>query len=157
MRRLALALATLLCFVTAALAVEPDEILADPALEARAREISRELRCLVCQSQSIDDSEADLARDLRVLVRERLLAGDSDDEVRQYLVARYGDFVLLKPPLRRSTWLLWFGPAVILVLAVIVIWLRARRLRAPATPLPLSAEEQRRLDTLMRKDRAGTP
>ena len=95
-------------------AIQPDEVLADPALEARAREIGRELRCLVCQNQSIDDSDADLARDLRVLVRERLQAGDSDRQVVDYVVSRYGDFVLLRPPVKPATYALWFGPLLIL-------------------------------------------
>ena len=138
------------------LAVEPGEILADPALEARAREISGELRCLVCQNQSIDDSNADLARDLRLLVRERLQAGDSDDEVVDFVVARYGDFVLLEPPMKAGTALLWGGPALIFVagLAGIVIWFRRRRNEA-AEPAPLSPDEERRLQTLLDGDRGG--
>lgn len=98
-----------------ALAARPDEMLSDPALEARARTISKELRCPVCQNQSIDDSDADLAHDLRVLVRQRLKAGDSDEQVKQYIVARYGDYVLLDPPLKVTTYALWFGPAFILL------------------------------------------
>ncbi|MBX6321857.1 MAG: cytochrome c-type biogenesis protein CcmH, partial [Rhodospirillaceae bacterium] len=132
-----LAALVLLCLVaSAALAVRPDEMLADPALEARAREISRGIRCMVCQSENIDDSEADLAHDLRVIVRERLKAGDTDDEVRQYLVARYGDFILMKPPLKPSTWLLWFGPAAILIVAAlgIAVAVRRRPRTAPAPP-----------------------
>ena len=97
-----------------AAAVEPDEILADAALEARARDISKELRCLVCQNQSIDDSNAKLARDLRLLVRERITKGDSNRQVIAYIVARYGDFVLLKPPFKATTWALWLGPPLIL-------------------------------------------
>ncbi|MDJ0897067.1 MAG: cytochrome c-type biogenesis protein CcmH, partial [Alphaproteobacteria bacterium] len=92
--------------------VSPDEMLDDPALEARARALSKELRCLVCQNESIDESDADLARDLRKIVRERLVAGDTDDEVIGYLTARYGDFVLLNPPVKPLTWALWFGPVV---------------------------------------------
>jgi cytochrome c-type biogenesis protein CcmH len=140
-----------------ALAVEPDEMLADPALEARARAISRELRCLVCQNQSIDDSEAELARDLRLIVRERLLAGDSDAEVRAYLVERYGDFVLLDPPVKPATWGLWFGPAAILLVAGIGIaaYLRRRQKAAPAAPL--SAEERTRLARLLEDDPADRP
>ena len=130
-------------------AVQPDEILADPALEGRARDISREIRCLVCQNQSIDDSDAELARDLRIIVRERLVAGDSDDEVRQYLVARYGDFVLLNPPVKPATYLLWFGPPVLLVVAVLIVGLRLRRRGQPAAPAQLSAEERRRLDAIL--------
>src|SRR5262249_49804138 len=101
---------------TPARAVEPSEMLKDPALEARARAISRDLRCLVCQNQSIDDSNADLAHDLRLIVRERLTAGDSDQQVKEYLVARYGDYVLLEPPLKAKTLVLWFAPALLLVL-----------------------------------------
>ena len=132
-----------------ALAVNPDERLADPALEARARSLSRELRCLVCQSESIDDSNADLAHDLRVLVRERLKAGDSDAQVLDYLRARYGDYVLLQPPVERATWLLWFGPGAVLALVVLGVGLAALR-RRPAPPVPLDAQEQARLDALLR-------
>lgn len=103
--------------VRAAAAVEPDEVLPDPALEQRARMISRELRCVVCQSQSIDDSNAPLAKDMRILVRERLVAGDSDTEVRDYLVQRYGDFVLLKPPVQKNTIFLWAAPIVVFLTA----------------------------------------
>jgi len=101
----------------AALAVEPDEMLADPALEARAQAVSKELRCVVCQNQSIDDSSAPLARDMRLLVRERIAAGDSDAQARTYLVERYGNFVLLKPPFQANTILLWLGPLLILLVA----------------------------------------
>ena len=132
-----------------ALAVNPDERLADPALEARARSLSRELRCLVCQSESIDDSNADLAHDLRVLVRERLKAGDSDAQVLDYLRARYGDYVLLEPPVERATWLLWFGPGAVLALVVLGVGLAALR-RRPAAPVPLDAQEQARLEALLR-------
>lgn len=138
-----------LLFLTPAFAVEPDEILSDPALEARAREIGRELRCVVCQSQSIDDSSAPLARDLRLLVRERLMAGDSNDEAKAFVVARYGEFVLLKPPLSAGTIVLWAAPAAAFALAAIagIIALGGRRKAAPA---PLTAEEEARL-----KDLAG--
>jgi cytochrome c-type biogenesis protein CcmH len=135
-----------------ALAVNPDERLADPALEARARALSQELRCLVCQSESIDDSNADLAHDLRVLVRERLTAGDSDDQVLAYLRARYGDYVLLKPPVEQATWLLWFGPGVVLVLVAFGVGLAARR-RRPVVPAPLDDDERARLDALLRDGR----
>ena len=108
-------LALLLLVATQARALEPGEMLADPALEARARGISRELRCLVCQNQSIDDSNADLARDLRRVVRERLQAGDSDPAVIGYVTARYGDFVLLTPPFKAATWALWLGPPAVLI------------------------------------------
>lgn len=137
-----------------AFSVEPDEILKDPVLEVRARAISREIRCLVCQNQSIDDSDADLARDLRLLVRERLLGGDSDDEVRQYLVARYGDFILLRPPVRAATYALWFGPAILLVLAIIVIavFFRRQKWRVGAVA-DLTPEERRRVEDLLARQR----
>ncbi len=137
-------------------AVEPDEVLADPALEARAREISKGLRCLVCQNQSIDDSNAGLARDLRVLVRERLVAGDSDDQVIDYVVDRYGDFVLLSPPVKPTTYLLWFGPLLIILAAIAGLTLFFRRRRASAatpTPPPLSDEERKALESLLDEDR----
>lgn len=136
-----------------ALAVQPDEMLTDPALEGRAREISKELRCVVCQNQSIDDSNADLARDLRVLVRQRLSAGDTDHQVIDYVVSRYGDFVLLRPPLRPNTYLLWFGPALVLILGAtaVVLFLRRRAGMQEATPatVALSADEEERLARLM--------
>jgi cytochrome c-type biogenesis protein CcmH len=132
-------------------AVEPREMLQDPVLEARARDISKHLRCLVCQNQSIDDSDADLAHDLRVLVRERLEQGDSNQQVIDYITARYGDFVLLKPPFEPATWLLWFGPAAILLLGAAGI-VAVRRRRAAAPQPELSAEERRRLAELL-KDR----
>jgi cytochrome c-type biogenesis protein CcmH len=131
-------------------ATSPDEILADPVLEERARNISRQLRCLVCQNQSIDDSDADLARDLRQLVRERLVAGDTDEEIIAFLTARYGDFVLLKPPVKPATWGLWFGPLALLLIAGagIAVYLR-RRGPSDTASAPLSAEERARLDALM--------
>ena len=150
MSRLLLALSVLALLATPGHAVEPDEILKDPALEARARVLSKELRCLVCQNQSIDDSDADLARDLRVLVRERLVAGDSDDQVIDYVTARYGDFVLLRPPIKPVTYALWFGPAVVFVLGIIgVVVFYRRRAQAPSAAAPLSAEERQRLDSLL--------
>jgi cytochrome c-type biogenesis protein CcmH len=142
--------------VSAAGAVEPDEVLADPALEARAREIGKELRCLVCQNQSIDDSDADLARDLRVLVRERLAAGDSDRQVVDYVVSRYGDFVLLKPPFKLSTYALWLGPGVvaaIAVIAVVVFYRRRARVASEAAAPPLTDAEKRTLAALMEDER----
>ena len=151
MRRLALfALLIALAAPTAALAVEPDEMLKDAALEARARDLSSELRCLVCQNQSIDDSAAQLARDLRLLVRERLTAGDSDQQVLNFLVARYGEFVLLKPRFELHTLLLWGLPPVVLVAGMIALFVTARRrqsanLQAPA----LSAAEQHQIATLV--------
>jgi cytochrome c-type biogenesis protein CcmH len=132
------------------LAVQPDEVLKDPSLEARARDLSRELRCMVCQNQSIDDSEAPLARDLRLLVRERLTKGDSDQQVLDFLVSRYGEFVLLKPRLEWQTLLLWgLAPAVLLA-AMISLLMRARRSgTASLEPTALTPEERRRLSTLV--------
>jgi cytochrome c-type biogenesis protein CcmH len=133
-----------------AIAVQPDEVLKDPALEARARAISEGLRCLVCQNQSIDDSDAPLAKDLRVLVRERLKAGDSDKKIIDFVVARYGEFVLLKPRLLPHTWLLWFATPVVFVAALGLIWLAFRRRKLAAQgPAPLSLDEQRRLERLL--------
>ena len=118
----------LLVFAFPAFAVDPSEVLPDPALETRAREIGRSLRCVVCQNQSIDDSDADLAKDLRHLVRERLIAGDSDQQVQAFVTQRYGDFVLLKPPVKPATWLLWFGPPVVLLIggALLLFYFRGR-------------------------------
>ena len=132
-----------------ALAVQPDEMLADPALELRAREISRNLRCVVCQNQSIDDSDAPLARDLRLLVRERLTKGDSDAQVYDFLVARYGDFVLLRPPVKPSTWLLWFGPLVLLLIGAIAIVVWFRRRPAAIEDRPMSEEERAKIARLL--------
>ncbi len=139
-----------------AAAVDPREILDDPALETRAREISKGLRCVVCQNQSIDESDATLARDLRVLVRERLSAGDSDQDVIDYVVSRYGEFVLLKPPFKMATLALWAGPLVIglTALAALIAFFRRQRRRAPsAAPAPLSAAERRELEALLGKDK----
>jgi cytochrome c-type biogenesis protein CcmH len=143
----------LLLLAGPAFAVLPDERLADSALEARARAISRDLRCVVCQNESIDDSNADLARDIRRLLRERLVAGDSDAQAVAYLVARYGDFVLLRPPVRADTWLLWFGPFALLALGAGGVALALRR-RRPAAPTPLTAEEEAKLERLMKEDGA---
>jgi cytochrome c-type biogenesis protein CcmH len=122
------------------LAVQPDEMLADPALEARARALSKELRCMVCQNQSIDDSDAPLARDLRILVRERLQAGDGDQQVVDFLVARYGEFVLLKPRLAWHTALLWLGPAAALLGGGFALFIAARRRGRPRSPLAAAAD-----------------
>ena len=132
-------------------AVQPDEILADPVLEARARAISKEVRCLVCRNESIDDSNAKLARDLRLLVRERLVAGDSDAEVLDYLVERYGEFVLLKPQFSAANAALWLaGPIAFLIgLLVIAAYLRTRRPNAAANAAPLSDDEKRRLEDIL--------
>jgi cytochrome c-type biogenesis protein CcmH len=130
-------------------AVEPSERLADPALEARARTLSKELRCLVCQNQSIDDSNADLAHDLRVLLRQRLAAGDSDRQILDFVAARYGMFVLLDPPFAPVTWLLWLAPPVLVVGVGGALLLRARRRRADQTVPELSPEESARAALLL--------
>jgi cytochrome c-type biogenesis protein CcmH len=148
----ACALLLALALATPVLAVQPGEELADRALEARARNLSREIRCLVCQNQSIDESEADLARDLRLILRERIKAGDSDAQVKDFLVARYGDFVLLDPPVKPATWLLWFGPAAILLIALGSAWLYLRRRPALAEAAPLDPAERAALDRLLAQD-----
>ena len=135
-----------------ALAVEPSERLADPALEARARALSQELRCLVCQNQSIDESNADLAHDLRVLLRQRLVAGDTDQQVLDYLSARYGVFVLLDPPFQPATYLLWFTPPLLVVVAAGVLALRSRR-RRPDRAAPELTEEERARAALLLNER----
>ena len=153
---LALALLMAIPLVTSApaRAVEPDEMLDDPVLEARARALSQEIRCLVCQNEPIDSSNADLARDLRILVRERMVAGDSDAEVKAFLVARYGDYVLFDPPMKLTTYLLWFGPVLILLLGALgVILYFARPRRAAAAPL--SAAERARLERLLEDEEQG--
>jgi len=139
-------------------AVQPDEVLSDPALEARARAISRELRCMVCQNESIDDSDAPLAHDLRVLVRERLKAGDSDQQIINFLVSRYGEFVLLRPRLSWHTAALWGTPPALVLLGIIVIVVVERRRRkssAQTAPVSLTAAEEARLAEILRGD-AGT-
>lgn len=137
-------------------AVNPDEILSDPVLEGRAREISKGLRCLVCQNQSIDDSDASLAKDLRVLVRERLTAGDSNDQVVTYVVSRYGDFVLLKPPFNISTLVLWVGPFLMIGfgLLAIILFFRKNRTTSATAPrvVPLSETEKKQLADLLEED-----
>ncbi|SNS62716.1 cytochrome c-type biogenesis protein CcmH [Azospirillum sp. RU38E] len=151
-RRSLVGITTLALLSAPAFAVMPDEKLADPAMEARAREISKELRCLVCQNQSIDDSNADLARDLRVLVRERLVAGDSNDQVLAYVTDRYGDFVLLRPPLKSYTLVLWAGPFAVLLVAGLgtAVYLRRRRQEVEASAgTVLSDEEEARLQALL--------
>jgi cytochrome c-type biogenesis protein CcmH len=158
MRLLAALLLNLVIAGTAlpAAAFSADEPLADQALEARALAVDGSLRCLVCQNQSILDSNADLAKDLRRIVRERIAAGDSDDQVRQYLVARYGDWVLLKPPFKPSNYLLWLGPPVLLVVAGFgVAQYYRRRQRDLGTEPPLTLDEQQRLAALL-DDGRGT-
>lgn len=145
--RALLAVLMLLLLSVPALAVRPDELLADPVLEARARTISAELRCLVCQNQSIDDSDADLAHDLRVLVRERLTAGDTDRQVLDFIVARYGEYVLLNPVVAPHTLLLWIAAPVVLVIGGVVVFLGARRKRA-AGQAALTEDEAKALEEL---------
>ncbi|MCP9233230.1 MULTISPECIES: cytochrome c-type biogenesis protein [unclassified Mesorhizobium] len=154
MRRSTLASLVLLLallFAGAAQAVKPDEVLADPALEARARALSEGLRCMVCQNQSIDESDADLARDLRILVRQRLVAGDTDQQVMDYVVSRYGEFVLLKPRFNLRNVLLWGTPVLLLLVGGTCILLAARSRRSTATSA-LTADEQAALDAILRRD-----
>jgi cytochrome c-type biogenesis protein CcmH len=154
-------LVLLIAFLTStpSWAVQPDEVLSDPALEARARAISKELRCMVCQNESIDDSEAPLAHDLRVLVRERLKAGDSDQQIIKFLVSRYGEFVLLRPPLSWHTVALWGTPPAVVLLGIIMIVVVERRRRGTlvqTSSAGLTAAEEARLAEILRGD-AGTP
>lgn len=153
MKRIA-SLFILFCLCAPALAVQPDEILKDPALEARARALSSELRCLVCQNQSIDDSDAPLAKDLRVLVRERIAAGESNEQVKSFLVQRYGEFVLLKPPLSAGTLILWFAPLLLLIAGVVGV-ARARRKAAPAASIGALTEAEQAALAARLKDRNG--
>ncbi|MBE90421.1 MAG: cytochrome c-type biogenesis protein CcmH [Rhodospirillaceae bacterium] len=144
-----------LLFANVAIAINPDEVLKDPALETRARALSVDIRCLVCQNQSIDDSDADLAKDLRTLVRERLTAGDSDEDIKKFLVARYGKFILLRPPVQGETYLLWFGPLLILLLGGIGTFIFVRRQRyKPLLPSDtgLTADEEKRITALLKGD-----
>jgi cytochrome c-type biogenesis protein CcmH len=145
--------ALLLLAAVPGLAVNPDEILADPRLEALARSITRQVRCVVCQNQSIDDSEAEIARDMRQIVRARVLAGDGEQQVLEFLTLRYGDYVLLDPPWKPKTYALWVGPWVLLALAgmVALLWMRARQTIAPPAVPPLSDAELARLDALIER------
>lgn len=156
MRRLLTSVALLVCMTWPAFAVQPDEVLDDPVLEERARDLSSEIRCLVCQNESIDESNAQLARDLRILVRERLVAGDSDQQVLDFLVARYGDYVLLRPPVKGTTALLWFGPVIVLLLAggIILVRTRSSRSRSLTAPVALTEEEKARVEALLKTDNA---
>lgn len=148
MRRLVIVLLLAVAFAPFAFAVQPDEILPDPALEARARALSRELRCMVCQNQSIDESDAPLARDLRILVRERLKQGDTDQDVMAFLVARYGEFVRLRPPFTWSTALLWGTAPVLLLFGGLAVIVLARRRVAVAETAPLTDAEKTKLSEL---------
>jgi cytochrome c-type biogenesis protein CcmH len=152
--RFVLALIAALLFSASAFAVQPNEVLKDPALERRAREISAGLRCLVCQNQSIDDSDAQLAKDLRLLVRERLVAGDTNDQVESFLVQRYGEFVLLKPAFGAHTLLLWLTPALVLILGGIGAYAAMRR-RPQATAAALDDGEREALETLLKRDQSA--
>jgi cytochrome c-type biogenesis protein CcmH len=157
-RALAALAAALALFVSAsaALSFENDVPFDDPAQEERARELSRHFRCLVCQNQSIFDSDADLARDLRIIVRERIAAGDSDEQITAFLVERYGDFVLLNPPVKAKTYLLWFGPALFALLAigiVVIFYRRGARMQV-AGPAALSPAERERLEKLLDDEQA---
>lgn len=140
-------LAALVALSLPAFAIAPDEVMKDPKLEARARSIGKELRCLVCQNESIDESDAPLARDLRLLVRQRLEQGDSNEQVKQFVVARYGTYVLLKPPFEPATYLLWFGPLILFAAGGLAVWAYYRRPK-PAPAAPLSDEERARLQAL---------
>ena len=146
-----LMLLVLFLAATPAFAVNPDEVLPDPALEARARIISAELRCMVCQNQSIDDSNADLARDLRLLVRKRLTDGDTDRQVLDYIVSRYGEFVLLKPRFSQKTVILWGAPIVLFVAGGLALAVYARRRSGKPTGQPLNAEEEAELNEILGK------
>ncbi len=162
--RALLAAFVLLASVGSAHSFETDETLADPALEARVQDIAQDLRCLVCQNQSIADSNADLAKDLRRLVRERIAAGDTNDEVIAFMTARYGDYVLLKPPVNPGTYVLWFGPPALFAIGLLIVVLYVRRVRAQrvaaaagdgpedAGAVPLSADERERLARLLDED-----
>lgn len=156
MRRVAFALMLALAApaaITPLWAADPSEMLKDPKLESRAEKLGKELRCLVCQSESIEDSNADLAKDLRIIVREQIQGGKSDDEVKKFVVDRYGDYVLLKPPFKTSTLVLWVGPFALFALGLAAVWGFYRRrgaTSAPAAPAPLTEAEKRRLEALLK-------
>ncbi len=143
-----IALVLALAFAGGAYAVEPHEMLKDPVLEARARDVSKHLRCVVCQNETIDESNADIARDMRVLLRARILAGDTNEQVVAFMVSRYGDYVLLKPRFMPITYLLWFGPFIVLALGAFVVFRRLKGTRAAAGPAPLTPEEKAALEEL---------
>lgn len=150
--RMIVLISALLLAPLAVRAVQPDEIMKDPKLEARARALSAELRCMVCQNESIDESNADLARDLRLLVRERLQAGDSDEQIRAFLVRRYGDFILLKPPFKLETWLLWGAPFLVLLMGGCIILFARRRQQSFGAANPLTEAERAKLDAMLGDD-----
>ncbi|HTP85094.1 MAG TPA: cytochrome c-type biogenesis protein [Alphaproteobacteria bacterium] len=150
------ALGATLCFAAAliaqpALAVLPSEMLKDPALETRAEALSKNIRCQVCQNEDIDDSAAPLAADMRRLIREKILTGQTDQQILDFLVQRYGDNVLMRPPIKPATWLLWFGPAALLIVTGTGIAFAARRRTAPAAPAQLAPDEERRLRDIMER------
>ena len=150
-----------LSFHGQAKAIEPDEILSDPTLEMRAREVSKQLRCVVCQNQSIDDSNAELARDMRLLVRDRMLAGDSNQGVLDYMVDRYGDYVLLEPPFKASTMLLWLGPFILIVLGSLAVVLYYRKQPKGTQPgseagVALSSEERAKLASVLSNNKTDS-
>ncbi|MBC7951275.1 MAG: cytochrome c-type biogenesis protein CcmH [Rhodospirillaceae bacterium] len=153
MRRLVIA--AMLAFSVPAFAADPSEMLKDPKQEERAQHLGKGLRCMVCQSESIEDSNADLAKDLRIIVRERIAQGETDDQVKKFVVDRYGDYVLLKPPFKASTLILWVGPFALLALGLGAVFgfYRRRGKTAPAQPAPLTAEEKRRLDALLKDEK----
>lgn len=154
LRPVAALLAAFIFVSVASAALEPDEILQDPAKEKRARAITKELRCVVCQNQSVDDSDAPLAKDIRLIVRERIMAGETDQQVRAFVVNRYGQYVLLRPPLGIDTALIWIGPFALLVIALGVagIYLRRARPAGGSATGALSAEEERRLEAILKDD-----
>ncbi|MGH0003558.1 cytochrome c-type biogenesis protein [Pseudovibrio ascidiaceicola] len=155
MRYLSMLAVLFALIATPSMAVEPDEMLPDPVLEARAREISKKLRCVVCQNQDIDSSNAGVARDLRLLVRERLVAGDTNDEVLAFVQARYGDYVLLKPPFKPSTYVLWFAPPFLILLVLALGW---RVLSASQRTRPshaLTREEEALADQIIKNHKKG--
>lgn len=157
MRRLGLAAALALALSAPAFAADPSEMLKDPSLEARAEHLGKELRCLVCQSESIEDSNADLAKDLRIIVREQIQAGSTDEQVKKFVVDRYGDYVLLKPPFKATTLVLWLGPFALFALGLVAAFTFYRRrgttTGAPPQPTPLTEAEQRRLAALLKDDK----
>lgn len=150
-----IALLFTIVFAGAAVAVEPHEMLKDPVLEARAREVSKHLRCVVCQNETIDESNAEIARDMRVLLRTRILAGDSNEGVIAFMVSRYGDYVLLKPRFNARTYLLWFGPFLVLGLGAFVVYRRLRGAPALTAPAPLTPEEKAALEALAPGERTS--